>query len=63
VPKRGGIAGGKRPRLRADKPRRAGGGDIQVEPLPPQDPENYPGIIDPPIRGGYKPRTTRPYHQ
>ncbi len=33
--KRGGVAGGKRPRLRADKPRRADGGNIQAEPLPP----------------------------
>lgn len=40
--KHGGIAAGKRPRLRADKPRRAGGGDIQVEPLPPPG-GNIPG--------------------
>lgn len=33
--KRGGKAAGKRARMRADKPRRAGGGDIQAEPLPP----------------------------
>jgi hypothetical protein len=115
VTRRGGIASGKRPRFRADKPRRAGGGDIQAEPLPPpsknipgtdipdrsqseeatigtthhdtdlnmpngyftdptnqgidprgyppQDSENYPGILNPPIRGAHKPRTTRPYRR
>jgi hypothetical protein len=31
--KRGGIAAGKKPRFRADKPRRAGGGSIQVGPV------------------------------
>lgn len=40
--KRGGTAGGKRARMRADKPRRAGGGDIQTEPLPPPS-RNIPG--------------------
>jgi hypothetical protein len=39
---RGGVAGGKRAPLRADKPRRAGGGDMQVEPLPPPS-WNIPG--------------------
>jgi hypothetical protein len=42
APKRGGTAGGKRARMRADKPRRAGGGDIQAEPLPPPS-RNIPG--------------------
>jgi hypothetical protein len=32
--KRGGIAAGKKPRFRADKPRRSGGGGIQVGNLP-----------------------------
>ncbi|MGO8921203.1 MAG: hypothetical protein ACLQJR_35405 [Stellaceae bacterium] len=112
--KRGGVAGGKRGRMRADKPRRAGGGDIQVEPLPPPsrtipgtdipdhsqseeanigtthedtdlnmpnafdtspdkdidkggwprvDPDNYPGIVNTPIRGSHKPRTMAPYRR
>lgn len=112
--KRGGVAGGKRPRLRADKPRRAGGGDIQAEPLPPPsrtipgtdipdrsqseeaaigtphhdtdlnmpnffdtspnkdmdragephvDPQRYPGILNAPLPGNQKPRTTGPYRR
>lgn len=40
--KRGSVAGGKRPHPRADKPRRAGGGDIQAEPLPTPS-RNIPG--------------------
>lgn len=112
--KHGGTAGGKRARMRADKPRRADGGDIQAEPLPPPsrnipgtdipdqsqseeasigtthvdtdlkmpnaydtspnknmdlagaprvDPDNYPGIVNPPIRGSHKPRATAPYRR
>jgi hypothetical protein len=41
--KRGGLAAGKKPRFRADKPRRSGGGSIQVEPLPPPPRGNIPG--------------------
>jgi hypothetical protein len=40
--KRGGVASGKRARMRADKQRRAGGGGIQAEPLPPPS-GNIPG--------------------
>lgn len=105
-----GKASGVRPRFRADKPRRAGGGDIQVEPLPPPmrnipgtdipdrshseeatigndlketdpnmktdvpnpdmdkamtprvDPQNYPGILNAPLRGSHKPRVD-PFRQ
>jgi hypothetical protein len=41
--KRGGIAAGKKPSFRADKPRRSDGGSIQVEPLPPPPRGNIPG--------------------
>lgn len=111
--RRRGTAGGKRARLRADKARRSGGGEIQAEPLPPpswnipgtdipdqsrsedanarndlqetdrnmnehvdvpnkdidrggyppQNPFVYPGIVNPPVRGGHKPRSMAPFRK
>jgi hypothetical protein len=109
-----GKASGARARFRADKPRRAGGGDIQAEPLPPLvrnipatdipdqsqseeanigtthhdtdfnmpnafdtspnkdmdragaprvDPQNYPGILNAPLRGSVKPHRFTPYRR
>jgi hypothetical protein len=109
-----GKASGSRAQFRADKPRRAGGGDIQAEPLPPPswnipgtdipdqsqseeanigtpahdtdlnmpnfyfgdpnsgidprgeppvNPNAYPGIVNPPIRGSVKPHKFTPYRR